>query len=129
MSQQQAEPQKVPTVLVSRPGIRREALRAVLATVPWLEIGGTAGDGLTAINLVQLHRPSLLVVDSNLLEDEILALVKQVKESWDHIRCLVFTDTASQQQKVLAGGADAALGRDGSARQLHETLERFRQIV
>lgn len=126
---QQVEPQKVATVLVSRPGIRREALRAVLATVPWLEIGGTAGDGLTAINLVRLHRPTLLVVDSNLLEDEILALVKQVKESWDHIRCLVFTDTASQQQKVLAGGADAALGRDGSARQLHETLERFRQTA
>lgn len=126
---QQTELQRVPMVLVSRPGIRREALRAVLATVPWLEIGGTAGDGLTAINLVRVHQPSLLVVDSNLLEEEILALVKQVKEARSHIRCLVFTDTASQQQRMLAGGADAALVRDGAPRHLNQTLERLRQTI
>jgi DNA-binding NarL/FixJ family response regulator len=126
---QQVEPRTVSTVLVSRPGVGREAVRAVLALAPWLEISGTAGDGLTGLNLVRVHQPDLLVVDSNLLEDEILALVKQVKESWFHIRCLVFTTTAGQHQKMLAGGADAALSRDGSLWQLMETLEQVVEIT
>ena len=85
--------EKVCTVVASRPGVMQASLRAALTSLSWVEVVGSAGDGLSALNLVRERQPDLLVIDCNLLEDEVCALLRQVKEEWPHVRCLVLTRT------------------------------------
>ena len=110
--------ERVCTVVASRPGVMQDSLRAVLAGVSGVEVVGAAGDGLSTLNLVRERQPDLLVVDCNLLEDEVCALLRQVKGEWPHVRCLVLARTRPQRERATAAGADAVLPRDGPIREL-----------
>ena len=53
----------------------QQSLRAALAAVPSVTVVASLGDGLTALNYVAAHPPALLVIDSNLLDGEVEALL------------------------------------------------------
>lgn len=114
--------EKIPTIIAARPGVMRQALQATLASVSQIEITGVAGGGLSALNLARRLPPALLIIDSGLPEDEILALLCSIKQDLPQTRCLVLTETTRQQQVVLAAGADAVLLRG-------EPGERFREVL
>jgi DNA-binding NarL/FixJ family response regulator len=115
-------PDKVATIIVSRPGVIRQALQTMLALLPQIEITGAAGGGLSALNLARQNRPALLIIDSSLPEDEIQALLQQIKQEQPQIRCLVLAETSRQQAAVLALGADAAILRSEPTERLVEAL-------
>jgi DNA-binding NarL/FixJ family response regulator len=100
----------------------RQALGTTLALAPQIEIVGAAGGGLSALNLVRQNPPGLLIIDSNLPEDEIQALLQQIKQEQPQIRCLVVAETSRQQAAVLALGADAAILRSEPTERLVEAL-------
>ena len=112
-------------IIVSRPGIMQESLRAVLATAPQIEIVTSVGDGLSALDVVREQPPHLLVIDSNLLEDEIVALLRHVKQERPAVCCLVLTESVRQDQWASAKGADAVWPRYRSTRELNELLEQI----
>jgi len=112
-----------PTIIASRPGFMRQALRATLALSPQFEIVGVAGGGLSALDLARQHLPALLIIGSGLPEDEMLALLRQIKQEQPHIRCLILAETPRQQQAMLAAGADAVLLRGEPAERVVEVLE------
>ena len=114
-------------IMVSRPGVLQQSLRAALATVPWLILVGTAGDGLSALTLIQQQPADILLLDSNLLEEERVALVQQIKRCQPTIRCLALVDLERQQQTMLAAGVDAVLLRQASNQSLQQVLEQMRQ--
>jgi DNA-binding NarL/FixJ family response regulator len=72
--------QQVYAIIASRPGVMQASLRAALAGLAGVEVVGSAGDGLSTLNLVRERQPDLLVIDCNLLEDEVCALLRQVKD-------------------------------------------------
>ena len=113
--------QPIPTVIVSRPGIMQQSLRASLATYPEIAVIAASGDGLSALCQVRQYQPGLLVIDSNLLKEEVVALLSAVKTEQPATRCLVFMQSRQQQKQILAAGADAVALRNGSA-QLLQTL-------
>lgn len=112
----------IPTVMVSRPGIMRQSLRASLAACPGIEIVGAYGDGLTALNHVGAQMPALLVIDSNLLDEEAEALLAAVKARYSSTRCLVLTRSSQQEAWAWASGADAVIAHDGSMQELMDVL-------
>ena len=114
--------EKVATIIVSRPGVIRQALRAMLALLPQLEITAAVGGGLSALELARQHRPALLVIDSSLPEDEVLALLRQIKQEQSLVRCLVVAETTRQQAVVLAQGADAVILRSDPSERLVDAL-------
>ena len=85
--------EKVLTIVVYRPGAVREALRAVLACFAQLEVVSAVGDALSAINKIREQRLNLLVIDGNLSEEEVLALLGQVRQEQFQVRCVVLIDT------------------------------------
>ena len=113
---------KIQTVIVSRPGILQESLRAGLVSASQIEIIKSVGDGLSALDAIREHQPRLVVIDSNLLEDEVLALLRHVKQVWPAICCLVMTTTVRQERWAMANGADAVWPRHRSLRTLDEFL-------
>lgn len=113
---------KIQTMIVSRPGLMQESLRAGLTSTLRINIVKSIGDGLSALNVIHQEVPELLVLDSNLLEDEIVALLKYVKQDYPTICCLVVTESLRQEQRVLARGADAVWSRHRSTEELKELL-------
>ncbi len=117
---------KVRAIIASRPGVMQQALRSVLTNLAWLEVTASAGDGLSAFTMIWGEQPDLLVVDSNLLEDEALLLLRQTKQRWPDVRCLILIQTSLQQKRALAAGADAVSQRNSPAKELNQTLEKIR---
>lgn len=119
---QQSQKNKIQAIIVSRPGIMQESLRAALANMSQLEIIKSVGDGLSAWDVIRKQPPNLVVIDSNLLEDEILALLRRIKGKWPAVCCLVLAESARQERWAVASGADAVWQRDRSTRELTEYL-------
>ena len=88
-------------------------------------VAGSAGDGLSALSMVREVQPALLVVDSNLLEDEALSLLKEVKGAWPEVRCLVLVQTTGRRNRALAAGADAVVSRNDPAGALNQALRQL----
>jgi DNA-binding NarL/FixJ family response regulator len=114
---------KVLTIVVSRPGAVREALRAVLASFAQLKVVGAVGGGLSAMVKIRERRPNLLVIDGNLPEDEVLALLCLVREEQPQVSCIVLVDTPRQRGKVLSAGAHAVLQRGDPPEYLQAAVE------
>lgn len=114
------------TIIVSRPGVMRQALRAALAAHPWINIIASTGDGLTALNSVASHQPELLIIDSNLLPEEVEALVMAVKAKLPATHCLILLQSTQQKARLLASEANTIVLRDDSARQFQTALRRLR---
>lgn len=120
--------QKIATIVVSRPGVMQQSLRAILASYPWLSVVASSGDGLSALRQTAQHHPDLLVIDANLLDEEVDALIVAVKADRPGTRCLVFLYSSQREASALAAGADAVLQRNSSAQRLHATLAQLMQI-
>jgi DNA-binding NarL/FixJ family response regulator len=119
----------MPTVIVSRPGIMQQSLRASLAACRGIDVVATSGDGLTALRQVAKLRPELLVIDSNLLDEEVEALIAAVKTEHPTIWCLVLLRSTQHETQIMAWGADAVARRDESAQQLQATLARLGHVT
>lgn len=103
----------------------QQSLRAALAAVPSVTVVASLGDGLTALNYVAAHPPALLVIDSNLLEGEVEALLAAIKARQLHTRCLVLTRSTLHSEHVLASGADAVITHDSPQKELAATVTRL----
>ena len=122
---QQPDNGRVRAVIASRPGVMQESLRALLTGSGQVAVAGSAGDGLSALSMVREEQPALLVVDSNLLEDEALSLLKEVKGAWPEVRCLVLVQTTGRKNRALAAGADAVISRNDGGAALNRALRQL----
>ena len=114
--------QLVPVALVSRPGIMQQSLRSSLASCQGIAVVASCGNGLTALHQVTKLRPALLVIDSNLLDEEVEALIAAVKAEQPAIRCVVFVRSSQHRARMLASGADAVALRSVSPQQLQAAM-------
>ena len=105
----------------------QQSLRTSLAACPWIVVVASFGDGLTALNHLAQSHPNIVVIDSNLLDEEVDALLGAVKTSQPAIRCLVLVRSGLRHEQVLIHGADAAIARNGSAQELQDALLRLVQ--
>jgi DNA-binding NarL/FixJ family response regulator len=100
----------------------QQALRSSLAACHEIAVVASFGDGLTTLNHLAQFNPGILVIDSNLLDEEIDALIAAVKVKQPAIRCLAFVKSAQHERQLLAAGADAVTPRDVSMPQLQVSL-------
>ena len=119
----------ISTILVSRPGIMQQSLRSALAACPQIVVVATAGDGLSAAQQIVPTQPRLLVIDSNLLDEEIAALLGVAKAKQPPVYCLVFVKSMHQEMHLLAAGADALAHREWSTLELHAALTQVAQSL
>ena len=130
MSEPTSQPHSpMPTALVSRPGIMQQSLRASLAACPGVEIVGAYGDGLTALNAVAEHAPALLVIDCNLLDEEVEALLAAVKAQYATTHCVVLIRSGQRAAWARTSGADAVVSHGASMQELMAVLVRFQEMV
>ena len=90
----------------------RQSLQTSLAMYAWITVVAACGDGLTALSQVVHHRPRLVIIDSNLLDEEVKALLTAIKAAQPATRCLVLLQSSQREVSTLAAGADAVILRD-----------------
>ena len=90
----------------------RQSLQVSLAAHPDIVVLAVCGDGLTALSQLAQEPPRLLIIDSNLLDDEIEALISTVKTRWPVIFCVAVVQMSQREEPLMAVGADATIHRD-----------------
>jgi len=114
---------KETALLVSAPGIIRDATTIMLESIPQLAEVELASGSLSAIERLQNGTPYfLLVIDANLPVEETISLVRWSKQHRPETRCIVLVKGLVDLEQARTAGADAVFLRSRSARDLAETL-------
>jgi DNA-binding NarL/FixJ family response regulator len=114
---------KMSTLIVARPSRIRDGLRALLKTIPEIEIIDQVDNGPAALKLITHHRPNLVLLDSNLPGGETWTVLQQTKTVRPQTRCIVLADNIQQQWAAKAAGADGTLLNGFPAAKLFATIE------
>ena len=110
-------------LVVARPGLVRDGLQAVLSAIPGLDALKPTDDGASALDRLKSHRPNLVILDSSLSEGELRTTLRQIKEQWTDVRCIVVADSPRQGRAMEAAGADAVLVEGSPAALLSTTIK------
>ena len=87
----------------------RRGLKALLSTLPGIEVVGEAGDGKEALRLVEEHRPDAVLMDARMPAMDGLTATRLIKERWPEVRVVVLTMYGARKADAEAAGADAFL--------------------
>jgi two-component system, NarL family, response regulator LiaR len=68
-----------------------EGLRAILSTVPEIEVVAIAGDGAQAVELVAKHLPDLVLMDLNMPGMNGIQATRKIREKFPGVRVLALT--------------------------------------
>jgi hypothetical protein len=55
----------------------------------------------------------LVIIDANLLDEEVRALLTAIKTKEPTTRCLVLAQSIHREEAILASGADVVIPREG----------------
>ena len=112
-------------LIVAKPGPLRQGLRALVSSIPGIEVLGESGDSSSALETIGRSRPDLILVDANLPQGDAWRTLRQTKENWPQIRCVVLTDHGEQHGEARAANADAVLQKGIPAALLVQVIERL----
>jgi DNA-binding NarL/FixJ family response regulator len=113
----------ISVLIAARPGRMRDSLLAVLKSVPRVSVVGQADCGASALSMIAVSRPALALLDTNLPDGEVTAVLEQIKTLEPRCRCLVLADEMRQLRDAVSAGADAALLKGFPAARLFEVIE------
>lgn len=98
--------------LVSTPGLIRDATCATIAMTPNVRLAAVVSGALSATQLLPHIQLDLILLDANLPEEEVAALLTWLADHVPAVRKLVARTTTAECDQALAFGADAAMRRD-----------------
>jgi DNA-binding NarL/FixJ family response regulator len=99
----------ISTMVVAKPGLMRNSLLAFLRGIPGVDVVALVDNTTTALQMVRTLQPTVLLVDTNLAEDGVLGMVKQLKIELPGLRSIVLSESVQQQRQSLLAGASHAL--------------------
>lgn len=114
---------RLATVLASVPGVAEQSLKATLESLASIQIIGTAAGCLSAMQMVRAGQADLVVIDSNLPFEDVRVFLQQLRQDGLATHALVLAATSGQVREALMLGANAALRRDASIRQLSAAVD------
>jgi DNA-binding NarL/FixJ family response regulator len=111
-------------VIVDDHPIVRQGLRAVIRTLPEMEVVGEARDGKEALAVVEAARPHLVLMDLVMPGMDGVEGIAAIKQRWPAVRVIALT-TFAEAELVLGAvqaGADGYLLKDVDVQELARAL-------
>lgn len=107
-------------VLVDDHQILREGLRHLLLAEPGLQIAGEAGDGRTALELVESLQPDLVVMDLGLPDGGGLGFARQIRTRWPAIKVIILSSLLEKRylDEALSSGISGYVLKSHAAGEL-----------
>ena len=102
----------------------REGLRALLSSLPDLEVIGEAGDGREAIQQAEKLLPALVLMDLSMPRVGGVEAIRQIRKKWPKIKILALTVNDSEEYilAALQAGADGYILKDSSHTDLIQAI-------
>jgi two-component system response regulator DegU len=101
----------------------QNGLQALVMSIPQVDIIDQVDNGARALQIIQEHHPDLVLLDTNLPNDEEWQMLERIKTLWPEIRCVVLADDVGQQREAMTLGADLVLLKGFPPAKLAETIE------
>ena len=111
-------------VLTEDHPIVREGIRALLTQTPEHEVVAECGDGVTALKLVEEHRPDVLIIDLSMPGLDGLEVTRRVHLDFPNIAIVVFSAYSSDSYVSLAfrNGALGYVLKDSDMKELNDAI-------
>jgi len=108
-------------LVAANSGALQNGLLALITTIPSINSTMIAEDVVSAMKLIEIHQPTIVIMDEDLLlvEDSI----HQVKEKWPKIRLILLANDAILQKKAKDLDLDAVLIKGFDAKKLIVVIE------
>ena len=101
-------PGKIRVLIADDHRMFAEALEAILASDPRLEVAGQAADGAEAVRVALKMRPDVILMDIAMPIMDGLQATKQIRKQWPTARVLMLTGSNSRTDVNRAREAGAA---------------------
>ncbi|GAA2534674.1 response regulator [Streptomyces sp. NPDC058947] len=111
-------------VVVDDHTVMRAGVVALLASEPGIEIVGEAADGRAALDVVELHRPDVALVDLRMPVLDGVATTAAIAARFPGTRVLILTtyDTDAEIERAVEAGAIGYLLKDTTREQLADAI-------
>ncbi|OKH25173.1 hypothetical protein NIES593_05265 [Hydrococcus rivularis NIES-593] len=115
---------KIRILVVDDQRMIREGLKALLDTEPDLEVVGTAADGRTAIEQVELLQPDVVLVDMEMPDVDGVTTTQTICQKSAEVKVLVLSsyDNHEYVKESLDAGAKGYLLKGTPAKELREAI-------
>ena len=100
------------------------SLRVLLRANSEIEWIGEAPNAHTALELIAVHQPEVVLIDAGLANDEAWQALKMIKSAVPLMQCVILSHSTVQQKIAARSRADAVLGEDFSTKNLFQLLRK-----
>ena len=119
---------KLRVMVVSHPGTWQRVLQKNIEAHSYVKVVEVASGSLSAVQLAKENSPDLMVIDSSIPFDDLIALVQNVKRENPGTRSIVVTDTTQQRRRIIQSGADYTISSFNFESQIGEILNQLGAI-
>ena len=113
---------RIKVLVVDDGAVARHGLVSILRSQSAIEAVGEAEDWAQALCQAEILRPTVMLVDARLADDESIRLLKDLIPN---VKVLCLTVHSREIEPALHAGADAHLMKDSQRRELLEELRRL----
>jgi DNA-binding NarL/FixJ family response regulator len=87
----------------------RKGMRALLEIQPDMEVAGEASNGDKAMELVEVLKPDLVLLDAQMPGMTGVDVTQEIKRRWPQVKIILMTMYADYRSKTIEAGVDAFL--------------------
>ncbi len=118
-------PQRMRVVLADDHTLVRAGIRALLEKLPQVEVAGEAGDGQEVLELVEAHRPHVILMDIAMPGLNGLETTQRLRLEFPEVRVIILSMHGNEEYvwRAFRAGAAGYLLKKAAASELETALE------
>ena len=105
----------------------RERLTRLLSAIEGVEVAGEAPDGATALQMVQVVKPDVLILDLRMPRGSGVEVLQQIRQAGGKMKVIILTSFPYPQyrERCLAAGADFFFDKSEELELVSATLRQL----
>lgn len=124
MNRSAGEPRTIRVVLADDHDLVRSGIKALLSTIPGVQVIAEARDGRELVSLVEGLRPDVAITDISMPGMDGIAAISEIHSRHPEVRILVLSmyDTVDFVKRAVANGACGYIMKDAPPFELEQAL-------
>lgn len=122
--------ERIRVLVVDDSVVIRRLVTHTLEQEPWLEVAGTAPNGVIALQRIPQLNPDVITLDIEMPEMDGLTALRQIRRQYPQVRVIMFSTLTERGAAItleaLSAGADDYVPKASNEGSLDRSLERLR---